>query len=62
VASEYWVKYYLVKDSIQLHRSDGALVRLVTPVYPGENADAAYQRLLPFAAQTVPLLDDFIPR
>ena len=62
VASEYWEKYYLVKDSIQMHRSDGALVRLVTPVYPGENADAAYQRLLPFAAQTVPLLDDFIPR
>jgi len=31
VASEYSAKYYLIHDSIQLHRSDGSLVRLMTP-------------------------------
>jgi EpsI family protein len=62
VASEYWAKYYLIKDSIQLHRSDGALVRIITPVYPGEDANAAYRRILPFAGEIVPRLDDYIPR
>ena len=41
VASEYWAKYYLVKDSIEMHRSDGALVRIITPMYEGESAQAA---------------------
>ena len=62
VASEYWAKYYLVRDSIVMNRSDGALVRLVTDMFPGETPDAAQQRLLPFTTATVPLLDDYIPR
>jgi EpsI family protein len=62
VASEYWAKYYLVKDSIKMHRSDGALVRVITPLLSGESVDSAYQRVLPFAGEIVPLLDDFIPR
>lgn len=62
VASEYWAKYYLVKDAIQMNRSDGALVRITMPMLPGESADAAQARIQPFAAQVVPLLDDYIPR
>jgi exosortase D (VPLPA-CTERM-specific) len=62
VASEYWAKYYLVKDSIRMNRSDGALVRLVTPMFPGETSAAAQQRLFPFTSRIVPLLDDYIPR
>jgi exosortase D (VPLPA-CTERM-specific) len=62
VASEYWVKYYLVADSIKLHRSDGSLVRITTPMYPGETADSAQQRLMPFVSDVVPLLDTYIPR
>lgn len=62
VASEYWAKYYLVRDSIRMNRSDGALVRIVTDMFPGETADAAQQRLLPFASAVSPLLDDYIPR
>lgn len=62
VASEYWAKYYLVADSMRMHRSDGALVRIITPMYSGETAETAEQRLLPFAAQVVPLLGDYIPR
>jgi EpsI family protein len=62
VASEYWAKYYLVADSIRMNRSDGALVRMITPINQGENADAAEQRVLPFAADVIPLLDRYIPR
>ncbi|HEX4785299.1 MAG TPA: EpsI family protein [Candidatus Sulfotelmatobacter sp.] len=62
VASEYWAKFYLVADSIKMNRSDGSLVRITTPMYPGETADAALQRVLPFAKQVSPLLDTYIPR
>jgi EpsI family protein len=62
VASEYSARYYLVKDSIRLHRSDGALVRIMSPIYAGETADAAYQRALGFAGGIVPILNDYIPR
>jgi EpsI family protein len=62
VANEYWAKYYLVADSIKMNRSDGALVRIVTPMYPGETADAAQQRLSTITSSVLPLLDDYIPR
>ena len=62
VASEYWAKFYLVKDAIQMNRSDGALVRITVAMFPGETPDAAQQRLLPFTSQIVPLLDNYIPR
>jgi exosortase D (VPLPA-CTERM-specific) len=62
VASEFWAKYYLVRDSIKMHRSDGALVRVATMMNPDETVDAAQQRLLPFIDRVVPLLDGYIPR
>jgi EpsI family protein len=62
VASEYWAKFYLVKDSMQMNRSDGALVRITTPMLPNETTDAAQQRLLPFANDVGPLLNTYIPR
>lgn len=62
VASEYWAKFYLVKDAIRMNRSDGALVRITISMLPGETPDAAEQRALPFASRVVPLLDDYIPR
>ncbi len=62
VASEYWAKFYLVKDSIRMNRSDGALVRITTDMFPGETPDTAQQRILPFASAVSPLLNDYIPR
>jgi EpsI family protein len=62
VASEYLAKYYLVKDAIRMNRSDGGMVRFVTPMFPGETPDAAEQRLLPFASTVFPLLNNYIPR
>jgi EpsI family protein len=62
VASEYWAKFYLVADSIRLHRSDGSLFRLITPLRRGETSDAAQKRLLSFAGDVVPLIDRYVPK
>lgn len=62
VASEYWAKYYLVADAIRMNRSDGALVRIMAPLNPGESSEAAQQRVMPFSSKIVSLLDDYIPR
>jgi EpsI family protein len=61
-ASEYWAKFYLVADSIRFNRSDGSLVRVITPLPPGESVQAAQQRLLSFSGNVVPQLDRYIPR
>jgi hypothetical protein len=45
-----------------MNSSDGSLVRLITPLLPGESADTAAQRLLGFANDVVPQLQAYIPR
>ncbi len=40
IASEFEAKFYLVVDSIRYHRSDTALVRVVTPVRNNDEAGA----------------------
>lgn len=62
VANEYLSKYYLIKDSIQMRRSDGALVRLITPMFEKESPDAAQARLLSLGNQMIPQLNRYIPR
>ena len=62
VASEYWAKYYLVSDSVRMNRSDGGLVRLLTPMLDGESPDAAQARMMKLGSQFLPLLDNYIPR
>jgi exosortase D (VPLPA-CTERM-specific) len=62
VASEYWAKYYLVSDSARMNRSDGGLVRLMTPMLEGESRDAAQARLMNFGSHLLPMLDRYIPR
>ena len=62
VASEYWAKYYLIDDSIHMKRSDGGMVRLMTPMLDGESADAAQARMMKLGSQVLPLLDSYIPR
>jgi EpsI family protein len=62
VASEYWAKFYLVKDAIRMNRSDGALVRVVADMFPGESSVSAEKRVLPFVSSLGPLLNDYIPR
>jgi exosortase D (VPLPA-CTERM-specific) len=62
VASAWQAKYYLISDSIHMNRSDGALVRLMTPMLDGESPDAAQARMMKLGSQFLPLLDSYIPR
>lgn len=62
VASEYWAKFYLVADSMRMNRSDGSLIRVTTPLRPGETSESAEQRLLSFASNVVPIINDYVPR
>jgi EpsI family protein len=61
VANEYWAKWYLFVDAVTKNRTDGALVRLVTPFYPGESEHAADERLQSFIEQLQPHLRAYLP-
>lgn len=61
VASEYWAKFWLVADAIRKNRTDGALVRIITPIGPNESVGAAEIRATAFAAEVLPLLSRYIP-
>ncbi len=62
VASEYSAKYYLIADSIRMNRSDGALIRLMSPMEKDETPDAAQQRMMKLGAQLLPMLNSYIPK
>jgi EpsI family protein len=61
VASDYLAKAYMMLDAVRYNRTDGALVRVVTPVAPNEPLESAQQRVIHFANQVTPLLPRFIP-
>ena len=58
IASEYTDKLCMVVDSLRRHRTDGALVRIWTPVR-GDEASAR-SRAVSMAHELFPLLNDFI--
>jgi len=62
IASEYWAKVWLVADSIKMNRTDAALVRIITPVPPGEDLASADRRTLDFAQLVGPDISRFIPK
>ncbi len=59
VASEYSGKVWLVLDAITRNRTDGALVRIVTPMRDGE--EKARARAVDFVLELYPQLGEFIP-
>jgi exosortase D (VPLPA-CTERM-specific) len=61
LASEYWSKWYLFSDAITKNRSDGALVRLITTVFPGELERDADRRLQLFMRELLPNLNGYLP-
>ncbi|MBL8267848.1 VPLPA-CTERM-specific exosortase XrtD [Steroidobacter sp.] len=61
VTNEYLVKWYLFVDSLTKQRTDGALVRLVTPLDIGEPVEQADRRLVEFASQVAPRLEHYVP-
>ncbi len=62
LTNEFAVKWYVLYDSITRNRSDGALVRIITPILPNEPDGAADQRLAAFLGTVEPRLADYVPR
>lgn len=60
-ASEYSAKLQLVTDAILINRTDGALVRVVTPVLPQETEAQSEERAAEFIRLMNPGIDAFIP-
>ncbi|RME33477.1 MAG: VPLPA-CTERM-specific exosortase XrtD [Gammaproteobacteria bacterium] len=60
-ANEYLAKWYIFWHALTRNRTDGALVRLVTPILPGEDWADGDARLLAFMDQLRGHLDAYIP-
>jgi exosortase D (VPLPA-CTERM-specific) len=58
-ANEYLDKLYTSWDSFMKRRSDGAMIRVMTPV--GDNEERALQGALDFSAQVADELPQFVP-
>jgi EpsI family protein len=61
IASDYAAKLYTLADSIRYGRTDAALVRIITPVFQGEDRVEARNRAVQFAQQIAPLLPAYVP-
>jgi len=61
LTSDYAAKAYTVLDTIQLGRSDGALVRVITPILPSESEELAAKRLNDFLSVGFPEMNKFVP-
>jgi EpsI family protein len=61
IANEYKAKAYMVADAIRTNRTDGALVRVITPVLSSEPVSMARDRAVFFTRQMAPFLPQFIP-
>ncbi len=57
------IKWYLFWDGVTRNRTDGALIRLVTPLRDGDGFDDADQRLSQFVrAISSPLIPTYVPQ
>lgn len=61
VAGEYRAKLDMIIDAMRHNRTDGALIRVITPVDPGEDVADAHNRAVAFTARLIPLLPAYIP-
>lgn len=61
IANEFVMKALLILDAVRLRRTDGAMIRIMTPIAQGETTEDADARLLGFMNKLDPLLDPYIP-
>jgi len=62
LTNAYQLKIYNFWDALTRQRTDGALVRVITPVYEKEGVEDADRRLKEFVREIVPILAEFLPR
>jgi len=57
----YQLKIYNFWDALTQQRTDGALVRVITPVYENENLADAEKQLQNFVRDVAPVLEEYLP-
>lgn len=61
VASEYTSRLLLIGDAVRLNRTDGSMVRIITPIPHGADGDEAEKLAESFVRQLFPLLAGYLP-
>ncbi len=61
IDNEFAVKWYLFWDALTRHRTDGAMVRLVTPLSVTTSEAQGDGRLVDLARKIAPLLPQYVP-
>ncbi|HOD35377.1 MAG TPA: VPLPA-CTERM-specific exosortase XrtD [Syntrophales bacterium] len=63
VLTNAWeLKLYTFWDALTRQRTDGALVRVITPVYANESPERAEVRLQQFIKEVNPVLNEYLPK
>ena len=62
LTNAYQLKFFTFWDALTRQRTDGALVRLITPVYENEEVEDAEARLISFTKVIVPVLNEYLPK
>jgi len=61
ITSEFAVKWYLFWDALTEHRTDGALIRVITPVPASSSEADADRRLGDFIGRIAPSIARYVP-
>jgi exosortase D (VPLPA-CTERM-specific) len=61
LTNSYQLKFYNFWDALILQRTDGALIRLITPLYKNDTLSDADARLQNFVRDIMPVLNEYIP-
>ena len=61
LTNAYELKFYTFWDALTRQRTDGALVRVITPVYEDEELKDAEKRLQEFVGVMNPILGEYLP-
>ena len=61
LTNAYQLKAFAFWDALTRHRTDGSLVRLITPFYRLEDLDDCEERLQQFVRDVIPVLPTFLP-
>ena len=61
LTNEYAVKWYMFWDALTRKRTDGALIRVITPLKAGESLESGDRRLTEFLSTAVPQLKSYVP-
>ena len=61
LTNAYQLKIFTFWDALTKQRTDGALVRVITPVYESEQPEDAEARLQAFVNDIVPFIEEYVP-